>query len=91
MFGAVIAVLSWNSAVRIIGAPTAALFGNLIPVTTFAIAIAGGYSPDGYEIGGTLLALGALAAVTMLNRRAAVAATPARVPVRPPAQALEAA
>jgi drug/metabolite transporter (DMT)-like permease len=89
VFGAVIAVLSWNSAVRSIGAPTAALFGNLIPVTTFVIAIAGGYSPDGYEIGGTLVALGALVAVTMLNRRAAVAAPPALVGVRP-AQALEA-
>jgi drug/metabolite transporter (DMT)-like permease len=68
VFGAVIAVLSWNSAVRTIGAPTAALFGNLIPVTTFAIAIAGGYSPNGWEIGGSLLAVGALVAVTALNR-----------------------
>ncbi len=68
VFGAVIAVLSWNSAVRILGAPTAVLFGNLIPITTFAIAIAGGYSPNGYEIGGALLAVGALVAVTTLNR-----------------------
>jgi drug/metabolite transporter (DMT)-like permease len=68
VFGAVIAVLSWNSAVRILGAPTAVLFGNLIPITTFAIAIAGGYSPNGYEVGGALLAVGALVAVTTLNR-----------------------
>ena len=80
VFGAVIAVVSWNSAVRIIGAPTAALFGNLIPVTTFAIAIAGGYSPNGYEIGGVLVALGALVAVTTLHRRAAATAV-ARAPV----------
>jgi drug/metabolite transporter (DMT)-like permease len=80
VFGAVIAVLSWNSAVRIIGAPTAALFGNLIPVTTFAIAIAGGYSPNGYEVGGVLVALGSLVGVTMLNRRAATTAV-AQAPV----------
>jgi drug/metabolite transporter (DMT)-like permease len=68
VFGAVVAVLSWNAAVRTIGAPTAALFGNLIPVTTFAIAIAGGYSPNGYELGGALAAVAALVAVTTLNR-----------------------
>jgi drug/metabolite transporter (DMT)-like permease len=90
LLGSVIAVLAWNSAVRSIGAPTVALFGNLIPVTTFVIAIAGGYSPNGYEIGGTLVALGALVAVTALNRRAAAAAPPARVSARP-VQALEAA
>jgi drug/metabolite transporter (DMT)-like permease len=81
VFGAVIAVLSWNSAVRTIGAPTAALFGNLIPITTFAIAIAGGYAPNGWEIGGSLLAVGALVAVTLLNRaQARPAPAPERVP-----------
>jgi drug/metabolite transporter (DMT)-like permease len=71
LFGALVAVLSWNSAVQRIGAPTAALFGNLIPITTFAIAIAGGYAPNGYELFGALLALASLLAVTALNRASA--------------------
>jgi len=66
--GAVIAVLSWNAAVQRIGAPTGALFLNLVPVTAFAIAIGGGYAPNGYELGGALLAIGSLVAVTLLNR-----------------------
>ena len=37
--GAVIAVLTWNAAIRLIGPQNAVLFGNLIPVTTFAIEI----------------------------------------------------
>ena len=68
VFGAVIAVLSWNAAVQRIGAPTGALFLNLVPVTAFAIAIAGGYAPNGYELGGAALAIASLVAVTMLNR-----------------------
>jgi drug/metabolite transporter (DMT)-like permease len=71
IFGALIAVLSWNSAVQRIGAPTAVLFGNLVPITTFAIAIAGGYAPNGYELGGALVTVASLVAVTTLNRASA--------------------
>ena len=79
IFGAVIAVLSWNSAVQRLGAPTAVLFNNLVPVTAFVIAIAGGYAPNAYELGGAALAIVALAAVTVLNRASApTAATPPR-------------
>jgi drug/metabolite transporter (DMT)-like permease len=77
LFGAVIAVLSWNAAVRRVGAPSATLFLNLVPVTAFAIAIAGGYVPNGYELGGALLAIASLVAVTLLNR--AQASRPALV------------
>jgi drug/metabolite transporter (DMT)-like permease len=79
IFGAVIAVLSWNSAVQRLGAPTAVLFNNLVPITAFVIAIAGGYAPNAYELGGAALAIVALAAVTALNRASApIAATAAR-------------
>ena len=44
--GAVIAVLAWNEAIRLIGAQNTFLFGNLIPVTTFAIEIVRGYRPS---------------------------------------------
>ena len=43
--GAVIAVLTWNAAVELIGPQTTSLFGNLIPVSTFAIEIVRGYRP----------------------------------------------
>ena len=85
VFGAVVAVLSWNSAVRRLGASTAVLFNNLVPITAFAIAIAGGYAPNGYELGGAAVAVAALAAVTLLNR-AGAAATPDRAPARAPAR-----
>lgn len=76
VFGAVIAVLAWNSAVQRLGPSTAVLFNNLVPITAFAIAIAGGYAPNAYELGGAALAIVALAAVTALNRAAA-----AKIPV----------
>ena len=86
IFGAVVAVLSWNSAVRRLGAPTAVLFNNLVPITAFVIAIAGGYAPNAYELGGAALAIIALAAVTALNRASApTAATPPRARPRPAA------
>jgi drug/metabolite transporter (DMT)-like permease len=87
MFGAVIAVLSWNSAVQRLGAPTAVLFNNLVPITAFVIAIAGGYAPNAYELGGAALAIVALAAVTGLNRASAPAATPPRDRPRSPVAA----
>jgi hypothetical protein len=88
IFGAVIAVLSWNSAVQRLGAPTAVLFNNLVPITAFVIAIAGGYAPNAYELGGAALPIVALAAVTALNRASApAAATPARDRPRSPVAA----
>ena len=71
IFGAVIAVLSWNTAVQRLGAPTAVLFNNLVPITAFVIAIAGGYAPNAYELAGAALAVAALAVVTLLNRASA--------------------
>ena len=47
------------------------LFGNLIPVTTFAIEIARGYRPSGVELFGVGLTLGALVASNLLARRPA--------------------
>ena len=51
--------------------PTAVLFNNLVPITAFVIAIAGGYAPNAYELAGAALAVAALAAVTLLNRASA--------------------
>jgi drug/metabolite transporter (DMT)-like permease len=60
--GAFVAVLAWNAAFGLIGPQNAALFGNLIPVTTFAIEIVRGYRPSAVEAGGALLTIGALVA-----------------------------
>jgi drug/metabolite transporter (DMT)-like permease len=67
--GAFLAVLTWNAAIRHIGPQNVALFGNLIPVTTFAIEIVRGYRPNAVELGGAALTIGALVASNLLNRR----------------------
>jgi drug/metabolite transporter (DMT)-like permease len=69
LLGAVVAVLCWNSAVGLIGPQNTALFGNLIPVVTFAIEIARGYRPNGVEILGAAMTIGALVAANVLARR----------------------
>jgi drug/metabolite transporter (DMT)-like permease len=67
--GAVVAVLTWNAAIGMIGPQNAVLFGNLIPVTTFGIEIVRGYRPGGVELAGAGLTIGALVANNLLARR----------------------
>ncbi|HST19067.1 MAG TPA: DMT family transporter [Gaiellaceae bacterium] len=67
--GAVLAVLTWNAAIGLIGPQNAVLFGNLIPVTTFAIEIARGYRPGAVELVGAGLTISALVASNLLARR----------------------
>jgi drug/metabolite transporter (DMT)-like permease len=71
IIGAVIAVVAWNGAIARLGPQNAALFTNLIPVTTFAIEIVRGYRPNGLEIVGAALTLGALVAANLLARGSA--------------------
>ena len=84
--GAVIAVLTWNAAVDRIGPQRTSLFGNLIPVTTFAIEIVRGYRPGALELAGAVIAIGALVANNLLSRP-----RPARVQPLAEADLLEAA
>jgi drug/metabolite transporter (DMT)-like permease len=81
--GAFVAVLSWNAAIDLIGPQNAVLFGNLIPVTTFAIEIVRGYRPGAVELGGAALTIAALVANNLLARRRA------QPPAREPAPAYE--
>lgn len=67
--GAFVAVLTWNAAIAKLGAQNTVLFSNLIPVTTFAIEIARGYRPNGAELAGAALTIGALVANNLLARR----------------------
>jgi drug/metabolite transporter (DMT)-like permease len=71
LVGAVIAVVAWNGAIARLGPQNAALFTNLIPVTTFAIQIVRGYRPNDVEILGALLTLSALVAANILARGSA--------------------
>jgi drug/metabolite transporter (DMT)-like permease len=67
--GAFVAVLTWNAAIGLIGPQNAVLFGNLIPVTTFAIEIVRGYRPDGVELAGAGITIAALVANNLVSRR----------------------
>jgi len=68
--GGVIAVMAWNEGIRRLGPANGALFINLVPVVTFAIAIGQGYIPGGYEIAGALLTVVALVAANLAGRQA---------------------
>ena len=67
--GAFVAVLTWNAAIGMIGPQNAVLFGNLIPVTTFAIEIVRGYRPGAVELGGAAITIAALVANNLVARR----------------------
>ena len=82
--GAFLAVLAWNASIGILGPQNAVLFGNLIPVTTFAIEIVRGYRPGAVELLGAALTIGALVASNILSRRAG---RPVRVENNAPALA----
>ncbi|MFL5913449.1 MAG: DMT family transporter [Gaiellaceae bacterium] len=69
--GAFIAVLTWNAAIGLIGPQNAVLFGNLIPVTTFAIEIVRGYRPNAVELAGAALTIAALVANNLIARKQA--------------------
>jgi drug/metabolite transporter (DMT)-like permease len=70
VFGAIIAVLSWNAGVRRLGAANATLFINLVPITALAIRIAGGYQPAAAEYAGTGLVIAALVGANVAARLA---------------------
>jgi len=75
--GAVVAVLAWNEGVRKIGPANAALFLNLVPVISFAIAIAiQGYEPNGWELAGAALTIAALIYANLKGRARAPRAHP---------------
>ena len=68
IFGAVVAVLGWNAGVQRLGAPNAALFMNLVPVTTFTIQAVRGATPGPVELLGAAVTLTALIAANATLR-----------------------
>ena len=85
--GAVLAVLTWNAAVGMLGPQTTSLFGNLIPISTFTIEVVRGYRPHALELAGAALTIGALVADNLLERRRHAA--PARLAPTADAAALK--
>ncbi|MEU7927203.1 DMT family transporter [Micromonospora sp. NPDC049801] len=68
LVAAVVAVLAWNTGVQRLGAANAALFMNLVPVTTFVVQIARGYRPEGVELVGAAITIAALVAANLAAR-----------------------
>ncbi|MEU5725715.1 DMT family transporter [Micromonospora sp. NPDC047738] len=74
---AVLAVLAWNTGVRRLGAADAALFMNLVPVTTFAVQTLRGYRLGAVELAGAGLTIAALIAANLATRTRAATPAPA--------------
>jgi drug/metabolite transporter (DMT)-like permease len=68
VLGAVVAVLSWNTGIRIVGPINGVLFINLVPVTAFLIGVAQGHKFSLDELTGALLVIGALVANNLYSR-----------------------
>jgi drug/metabolite transporter (DMT)-like permease len=79
LFGAVAAVLAWNTGARRLGAANTSLFIVLVPVVAFAIRIAGGYHAVAAELLGAVIVIAALVFANIATRQRA--STPARVSV----------
>ncbi|SCG75293.1 DMT family transporter [Micromonospora humi] len=75
LVAAVLAVLAWNTGVRRLGPADAALFMNLVPVTTFAVQTVRGYRPGAVELVGAALTIAALVAANLVTRTRARSAT----------------
>jgi drug/metabolite transporter (DMT)-like permease len=75
LFGALVAVLAWNWGVQRLGPANAALFMNLVPVTTFTIQAFRGATPGPVELAGAAVTLAALIGANATLR------VPARAPV----------
>ena len=74
LFGAVAAVLAWNTGARLLGAANTSLFIVLVPVVAFAIRIAGGYHAVAAELWGAAIVIAALIFANLATRRPAPAA-----------------
>lgn len=87
---AVVAVLAFNEGMRRLGPADASLFGNVIPLVAFAIAVGQGVRPGAGELAGTGLTIAALAGANLAGRgqlrlrpqRAACAATCSAKPAK---------
>lgn len=68
LIGAVLAILAWNTGVRRLGAPNAALFLNLVPAVALALATVQGYRPRPVELLGIAITVAAIVSANLLAR-----------------------
>lgn len=71
VMGALVAVLSWNTGIKMLGAVNGVLFINFVPITAFTIGVIQGRSFSSAELLGAMLVVGALIANNMYLRRRA--------------------
>ena len=69
LLGAVVSLSTWNASVAILGAQNAALFMNMMPITTFAIEIARGYDASPAELAGVGVTVAALVGGNLAGRK----------------------
>jgi drug/metabolite transporter (DMT)-like permease len=69
--GTLLAVVAWNGGARKLGLPNSALFMNLVPITTLAIAVGQGYRLSVVEAVGAVVTVAALIGANVASRRAA--------------------
>lgn len=86
VFCSVIAVFTWNTGVRALGATNGVLFINLVPVTAFAIGLAQGHTFHWTEIVGSLLTLSAVVVNSVWSRSSKRRAALPTMTARPLAQ-----
>jgi drug/metabolite transporter (DMT)-like permease len=63
-----LSLLAWARTRSSLGAQNTALFINVVPITAFVYAIVQGYRPNGLEVLGVAIAIGALVANNLLTR-----------------------
>lgn len=71
IFAAVVAVLSWNKGIGLLGRLNGTLFMNVVPVVAFAIAMIRGYQPTVTALVGAGLVIAALLTNNYFSRRSA--------------------
>lgn len=73
ILGAVVAVLSWNIGIKLMGAVNGVLFINFVPITAFMIGVIYGHHFSAAEIIGASLVIGALIANNLHLKRVSTA------------------
>lgn len=74
LIAGVVAVISWNTGIKILGAVNGILFINLVPITAFTIGIFQGHQFTVVEVVGACITIGALIANNLNARRIAAKA-----------------
>jgi drug/metabolite transporter (DMT)-like permease len=69
VLGALIAVLSWNSGIRMLGPVNGVLFFNVVPLTTFTYGVLNGEPLRAVEVAGAALVMAGLVANNLYLRR----------------------